>query len=170
MKASKPASRRRRPPVTPLCADALSAEADEISGLTRPASTNSLPTKPASLMSPARTLLLEVEGWSPKRLPGVVQRSFSEPARPDSSISMRSRSSSRLASGTPTQQRAAAQALRRRVCFCPTPKNTSHPITPYSKVYGMHPTYFDFDRRGRMQLTDEGVAKEMLDEALAAPD
>eukprot|EP00413_Alexandrium_margalefii_P038875 CAMPEP_0204593528 /NCGR_PEP_ID=MMETSP0661-20131031/51563_1 /ASSEMBLY_ACC=CAM_ASM_000606 /TAXON_ID=109239 /ORGANISM="Alexandrium margalefi, Strain AMGDE01CS-322" /LENGTH=223 /DNA_ID=CAMNT_0051603847 /DNA_START=35 /DNA_END=706 /DNA_ORIENTATION=- len=56
---------------------------------------------------------------------------------------------------------AAAQAIRRRVCFCPTPKNSSHCVTPYAQVYGKHPRLFDFDRRGQMQLNDAGIADEM---------
>jgi len=40
-------------------------------------------------------------------------------------------------------------------------ENSQHVITPYSQVYGRHPRLFDFDRRGGMQLTDEGVAEEL---------
>mmetsp|Transcript_49436 Transcript_49436/g.87053 ORF Transcript_49436/g.87053 Transcript_49436/m.87053 type:complete len:177 (+) Transcript_49436:164-694(+) len=176
MKASKlPIARRRRPLVTPLSPEALT-EADEIGGMQRPASTSSLLVKSPGLQrSPsARTLILEAEVESPKHSASTTRRgsrSLTGPLTPSRRDSLpRSRSSLQLASGTPAQQKAAAQALRRRVCFCPSPKNTTHPITPYSKVYGMHPTYFDFDRRGRMQLTDEGVAKEMLEDALTAPD
>eukprot|EP00913_Durusdinium_trenchii_P001038 g955.t1 len=42
------------------------------------------------------------------------------------------------------------------VVFCPTPMNTVHVITPYSKVYGKHPSLFNYDRKGEMQLNDKG--------------
>ena len=48
-----------------------------------------------------------------------------------------------------------------RVEFCPTPMNTVHVITPYSKVYGKHPSLFHYDRKGEMQLNDKGVAALM---------
>ncbi|CAK9035483.1 unnamed protein product [Durusdinium trenchii] len=47
------------------------------------------------------------------------------------------------------------------VVFCPTPMNTVHVITPYSKVYGKHPSLFNYDRKGEMQLNDKGVAALM---------
>lgn len=47
--------------------------------------------------------------------------------------------------------------------FCPTPMNTVHVITPYSKVYGKHPSLFNYDRKGEMQLNDKGVAALMED-------
>mmetsp|Transcript_87998 Transcript_87998/g.247284 ORF Transcript_87998/g.247284 Transcript_87998/m.247284 type:complete len:272 (-) Transcript_87998:203-1018(-) len=79
----------------------------------------------------------------------------------------------RVASGTRTDPRVSFSAphdrqpspvatmTRRRVCFCPTPKNSTHPVTtPYARIYGQHPAFFDFDRYGRMQLNDRGVAEE----------
>lgn len=63
-----------------------------------------------------------------------------------------------LARGT---EDAAGQAMRRRVYFCPTPQNTTHNVTPYGKKYGKHPSFFDFNRKGEMQLTDAGIAAEM---------
>ncbi|CAJ1348147.1 unnamed protein product [Effrenium voratum] len=47
------------------------------------------------------------------------------------------------------------------VDFCPTPMNTVHCITPYSKVYGQHPRLFNYNRKGEMQLNDAGVAALM---------
>eukprot|EP00929_Paragymnodinium_shiwhaense_P036075 TRINITY_DN19385_c0_g1_i1.p2 TRINITY_DN19385_c0_g1~~TRINITY_DN19385_c0_g1_i1.p2 ORF type:complete len:209 (+),score=33.83 TRINITY_DN19385_c0_g1_i1:105-731(+) len=55
----------------------------------------------------------------------------------------------------------AATMLRRRVVFCPTPMNSTHAITPYANVYGKHPRYFDFDRKGEMRLNDAGLYEEM---------
>lgn len=55
----------------------------------------------------------------------------------------------------------AAAMLRRRVVFCPTPQNSTHVITPYASVYGRHPRFFDFDRKGEMRLNDEGLFEEM---------
>jgi len=54
-----------------------------------------------------------------------------------------------------------SQASRKAVCFGMSPKASPHAITPYAQVYGMHPRFFDFDRKGRMQLTDDGVAEEL---------
>jgi len=36
-----------------------------------------------------------------------------------------------------------------------------HPVASYKDYYGMHPHHFDFDRKGEMRLTDEGIAHEM---------
>lgn len=55
----------------------------------------------------------------------------------------------------------AVAMCRRRVTFCPTPGNTYHAITPYSKIYGKHPGLFHFDRQGEMELSDAGVMEEL---------
>lgn len=34
-------------------------------------------------------------------------------------------------------------------------------VTPYAKVYGMHPRFFQYNRKGEMELTDAGIAEEM---------
>jgi hypothetical protein len=73
----------------------------------------------------------------------------------------RSSSSGLTIKGIGRHEEAKGQAMRRRVYFCPTPQNSSHVVTPYGKKYGMHPAFFDFDRRGEMQLTDAGVVDEM---------
>ena len=54
----------------------------------------------------------------------------------------------------------------RRVNFgAGSPINTFHEVTtPYSKVYGQHPSLFDFGRDGEMKLTDAGVAEELRKE------
>mmetsp|Transcript_25774 Transcript_25774/g.47109 ORF Transcript_25774/g.47109 Transcript_25774/m.47109 type:complete len:160 (+) Transcript_25774:91-570(+) len=44
----------------------------------------------------------------------------------------------------------------RRVSFAHTPVTACVEITPYSQVYGLHPTAFEFDRAGRMQLVNAG--------------
>lgn len=37
-----------------------------------------------------------------------------------------------------------------------------HDVTPYSRVYGMRPSHFEFDRKGEMQLTNAGIMHELL--------
>lgn len=49
----------------------------------------------------------------------------------------------------------------KHVNFCPTPMNSIHPITPYSQIYGKHPQFFDYNRKGEMELTDAGIAAEL---------
>mmetsp|Transcript_62001 Transcript_62001/g.199914 ORF Transcript_62001/g.199914 Transcript_62001/m.199914 type:complete len:256 (+) Transcript_62001:87-854(+) len=66
-------------------------------------------------------------------------------------------------------QGAMTQAMRRRVCFCPTPKNTQHVVTPYGQIYGQHPKFFDFDRKGQMQLNDAGIAEELRRQEQPSP-
>eukprot|EP00971_Amphidinium_carterae_P087140 1723919-Amphidinium_carterae.1 len=44
----------------------------------------------------------------------------------------------------------------RRVSFAHTPVTACFEITPYSQVYGLHPTAFEFDRAGHMQLVSAG--------------
>lgn len=51
------------------------------------------------------------------------------------------------------------QERRRDVMFAGSPKSAKA-ITPYSVVYGRHPTHFEFDRQGRMKLTPDGVDAE----------
>ncbi|CAE7840034.1 unnamed protein product, partial [Symbiodinium necroappetens] len=53
----------------------------------------------------------------------------------------------------------------KEVEFCPTPMNTVHVITPYSKVYGTHPKLFHYNRKGEQELNDAGVAAMMDAEA-----
>jgi hypothetical protein len=58
----------------------------------------------------------------------------------------------------------------RHVRFTSAAVNSEHVITPYSQIYGRHPRFFDFDRKGGMQLTDEGVAEEIrMDEEHGSP-
>merc|ERR1719210_755469 len=82
---------------------------------------------------------------------------------------MRSMSSGSVIDRSRTTQRQSVtqghsllqeQALRRRVCFCPTPMNSTHVITPYSTVYGKHPALFNFTRHGKMKLTSKGLLEE----------
>lgn len=47
---------------------------------------------------------------------------------------------------------------RRRVCFSHETPDT-HDVTPYANHYGIHPSFFDFDREGDMRLTFEGLAE-----------
>jgi len=46
---------------------------------------------------------------------------------------------------------------RPRVSFAPSPCNTSADVTPYARVYGVHPAFFDFDQNGSMQPTPAGM-------------
>mmetsp|Transcript_138902 Transcript_138902/g.276970 ORF Transcript_138902/g.276970 Transcript_138902/m.276970 type:complete len:286 (-) Transcript_138902:261-1118(-) len=97
---------------------------------------------------------------------------FSTPSTSLSSCSMhtettRSPSSScSLRSGDRFHPDAEEQLLpfSKHVSFSAAVANSEHAITPYSEVYGRHPRFFDFDRKGGMQLTDEGVAEELLEE------
>jgi len=50
----------------------------------------------------------------------------------------------------------AAAPNRPRVTFAASPANVSTEVTPYARVYGVHPAFFDFDRRGIMQPTTAG--------------
>lgn len=34
-------------------------------------------------------------------------------------------------------------------------------VTPYAETYGMHPKFFEYNRKGEMQLNDAGIAEEM---------
>eukprot|EP00928_Gymnodinium_smaydae_P065752 TRINITY_DN48848_c0_g1_i1.p1 TRINITY_DN48848_c0_g1~~TRINITY_DN48848_c0_g1_i1.p1 ORF type:complete len:227 (-),score=20.34 TRINITY_DN48848_c0_g1_i1:70-750(-) len=65
-----------------------------------------------------------------------------------------------LATDLELQDRSGKQ-LRKRVVFCATPQNSHHCITPYSKIYGQHPAFFEFDRKGEMRLNDRGIMEEM---------
>jgi len=56
---------------------------------------------------------------------------------------------------------AAAKLNIKRVAFVPTPHNTYHEVTPYSKIYGQHPAFFEYNRKGEMQLTDVGIMDEL---------
>lgn len=38
---------------------------------------------------------------------------------------------------------------------------STHSITPYSEVYGQHPNFFDFTRKGERVQTDAGAADEL---------
>mmetsp|Transcript_138901 Transcript_138901/g.276969 ORF Transcript_138901/g.276969 Transcript_138901/m.276969 type:complete len:274 (-) Transcript_138901:261-1082(-) len=75
-------------------------------------------------------------------------------------------SSCSLRSGDRFHPDAEEQLLpfSKHVSFSAAVANSEHAITPYSEVYGRHPRFFDFDRKGGMQLTDEGVAEELLEE------
>jgi len=73
-----------------------------------------------------------------------------------------------VSSGTPVAAQhaavkaaAAARLNIKRVAFVPTPHNTYHEVTPYSKVYGQHPAFFEYNRKGEMQLTDAGIVDEL---------
>jgi len=44
--------------------------------------------------------------------------------------------------------------------------NREYPVTPYAKKYGIHPNFFHYNRRGEMELNDEGIAEEMRQQEL----
>lgn len=46
---------------------------------------------------------------------------------------------------------------RSHVRWAPSPQNTSTEVTPYARVYGVHPAFFDFDHNGTMQPTQAGA-------------
>merc|ERR1711862_640089 len=50
-------------------------------------------------------------------------------------------------------RRGALEPLKRQVFFL-SKMSVHDVVTPYSMMYGVHPSFFDFDRKGRMQLTD----------------
>lgn len=62
--------------------------------------------------------------------------------------------------GQTTGRSARAQEpQRRRVFFCPISEADIHHVTPYSSYYGVDPKFFEFDRKGKMRLTDEGIVE-----------
>lgn len=67
------------------------------------------------------------------------------------------------ASGRNLQRASAPHVLmtpvRPRVTFAPSPHNTSTDVTPYARVYGVHPAFFDFDQNGAMQPTQAGACE-----------
>lgn len=68
---------------------------------------------------------------------------------------------------SPGSSRSVPPAQRRsvRVWFAPSPMNQSVDITPYARVYGMHPSLFDFDQNGGMQLTPRAALDAQLEAA-----
>lgn len=44
-----------------------------------------------------------------------------------------------------------------RVTWAPSPQNQTADVTPYAKVYGVHPAFFDFDQHGVMQPSALGA-------------
>jgi len=47
------------------------------------------------------------------------------------------------------------------VSFSPSSLNSTHDVTPYARKYGVHPRFFEFNRRGEMQLIDGGVVDDI---------
>lgn len=45
------------------------------------------------------------------------------------------------------EEQLASPKEKRKVWFN-SPMNTSHPVTPYAEIYGVHPRHFNFDRYG----------------------
>lgn len=113
---------------------------------------------------------------------GVQQTASLGRARPPSLSGIGSRPASACSqsgdgSGTPSHAArvllgAAGSAVvkppallpRSVVQFVPTPNNSFRVITPYSKVYGQHPDFFEFNRKGQMELNDLGIANELRQE------
>jgi len=65
-----------------------------------------------------------------------------------------------LTVATPTRRGASPvmrTPARPRVSFARSPCNTSTDVTPYARVYGVHPAFFDFDQNGAMQPTPAGL-------------
>ncbi|CAK0833157.1 unnamed protein product [Prorocentrum cordatum] len=49
----------------------------------------------------------------------------------------------------------------RHVSFSTSPLDGVYDVTPYARKYGVHPSFFDFDRKGEMKLTEEGVLEDL---------
>lgn len=87
-----------------------------------------------------------------------TNRSRSQPAklgdaRHNAGRSPRSPTNLVLLQRSPVGLVAQTHAQRRqRIHFAPSPASSTE-VTPYSKVYGVDPDYFDFDRHGAMQPT-----------------
>lgn len=47
------------------------------------------------------------------------------------------------------------------MCFCPVADADIYHVTPYSSYYGVHPDFFEFDRQGKMRLTDKGIVENL---------
>lgn len=45
-----------------------------------------------------------------------------------------------------------------------TSRVSTYQVTPYQEVYGKHPKFFEYNRKGEMQLTDAGIADELHQE------
>lgn len=58
---------------------------------------------------------------------------------------------------TPTNRGGQHLMLSPHVHFAPSPANAIAEVTPYARVYGVHPAFFDFDQNGAMQPTQAGV-------------
>lgn len=82
---------------------------------------------------------------------GATSRHLPEARSPSASSQSRS-----FLEGTPqaglTSLFGITPVQRGRVWFN-SPQNSSVDITPYSRIYGVHPRFFDFDAVGDMQLT-----------------
>lgn len=59
-----------------------------------------------------------------------------------------------------SQERRESPA-KRRVSFSPPSLDSAHEVTPYARKYGVHPRFFEFDRRGEMRLTDAGIVEDI---------
>eukprot|EP00747_Dinoflagellata_sp_TGD_P119135 gnl/TRDRNA2_/TRDRNA2_172955_c0_seq12.p1 gnl/TRDRNA2_/TRDRNA2_172955_c0~~gnl/TRDRNA2_/TRDRNA2_172955_c0_seq12.p1 ORF type:complete len:370 (-),score=24.98 gnl/TRDRNA2_/TRDRNA2_172955_c0_seq12:128-1102(-) len=57
---------------------------------------------------------------------------------------------------------------RGKVWFC-SPMNSAHDITPYSKIFGMHPRYFNWDAQGEMVATPCAVRTLEAGGSLGSP-
>merc|ERR1712224_219710 len=152
----------------------LSIEEEEATGVSNPRSPATTPsTRTAVTASPAHTPLTRTAsapsrsfiipqgtppGSPPKRCLGrpstvggrssVISQSplATSPSNNQLSASMPALGS-RGGPKTPKVGKLTPHAeamVRRRVTFCPTPKNTAHPITPYGSIYGKHPKLFNF--------------------------
>ncbi|CAK0817073.1 unnamed protein product [Prorocentrum cordatum] len=53
----------------------------------------------------------------------------------------------------------APEPTRERVCFRPVAEADVHHVPAYSSYYGVDPRLFEFDRKGMMRLTDEGIVE-----------
>lgn len=93
-----------------------------------------------------------------KKMPGKLQKGTS-----GDKLSMFTRTFSGCSVGSGSKAPVSDtkdKPMRRRVSWSAL-LTSSHTITPYGVKYGKHPSFFEFNRKGEMQLTDDGVADEI---------
>jgi hypothetical protein len=59
------------------------------------------------------------------------------------------------------ERKGRQESQAKRVFFSPTSLNSTHDVTPYARKYGVHPSFFEFGRKGEMRLTDNGIKEDI---------
>ncbi|CAK0878620.1 unnamed protein product [Prorocentrum cordatum] len=114
--------------------------------------------KVASIYEPTDSCDLRRRGSKTLLLPSEAPGAHTG-ASPDC-LSPKRRARSMMICGATGGCRACG-SQQRRVGFSPPLLNSAHEVTPYASQYGVHPSFFDFDRGGEMRLTDLGIAENM---------